>query len=206
MHRIPARHLLGPHVPTEARVLHSEPIFQLDLVGPACDILRADLGQGGFDLGVVRGQELVDLQALEHRVGDEGQLVLGPDLRIDEMPGRVEAGLDAARGVEGEIEEDDELATQGRGFFCCGSRGKGGRRLEILCDSCGRFGQIVPLEGRKADGTAVVRDREFLAAEVADGLSALVDHVDLDELQGHGDLILERRLLRRLLAASGQER
>ena len=57
-----------------------------------------------------------------------------------------------------------------------------------------RRGEVVPLERRDRDGLAVIRQPEFLLGQVPDRLPVLVGHVDLDELQGNGDFVLEGRL------------
>jgi hypothetical protein len=92
------------------RILDLKPVLQLDLVRPAGDVLGADRREGRPDLGMVFGEEFVDLQALQRRIGDKGELVFRLDLRVEKTPGGILAGFDSVRRVEGEIEEDDELA------------------------------------------------------------------------------------------------
>ena len=149
----------------------------------------------------------MDLYALDHRIGDESQLIARPDLRVDELPGGVQARFYPVAGIEGEIEEYDEFTVQDRDFRRNqNGRWLGGRRFDARCR---RSGEIMPFERGDRDRLAVIRQLELVLGQVPDRFPVFVRHIDLNELQRDRDFVLEGRLLgsllRWLLGGSGHE-
>jgi hypothetical protein len=150
---------------------------------------------------MVPGQILVHSDTLEHRVDEDADLVVRRELFVEEMESGGLGLDDAPAVVEGEIEKEEELPRRFQGG---GGRGRVGR---VLPDRPG-FGslfrrslQAVLLEVRQDDRPAVVGDRKILERQVFDGLALLVRDVDVDELEGDRDFVLER--FRQVLPSRG---
>ncbi len=185
------------------------PVFVFDILGPPGGLPAVDRGHGISDLAVIGRQIFVNRDTLDHGGRYQGNFVVGADFGLQEMEGGFPGLEDAARVVVGEIEEQEELAGQppglpGRDRRDASGPGAGGRRAHLS----GRI-QIVLFKLRQGHRPAVVGDGEIAPRQIADRMALLVGDIDLDELQGDRDLVLEgRRLFRRLLrgAAEGGRR
>jgi hypothetical protein len=174
------------------------PIFLLDLGSPPGHVLDRDVRQGFADLFVVRGQELVDGQAAGQGIGDQPDLVARLDVLLQEFDGGLEGLARSALRVEGEVEEKEIFSGEGgalrpgcgRRFLRRGRRGDGsGVRLDR------GPGEGMPLELGQDFPFPVVDDDELVPGQVGDGIALAVDDINLEELEGHDDLVLDRPLL-----------
>ncbi len=138
------------------------PVLFLDLVGPTHDFFLPHRFDRLLNLRVVGGQVFVDDKTLEHRIGNERDLVARGHVGVQKMESGLPGLGDPPGVVVGEIEIEEELAVlvaaerQSRLDLLGGRR----RRSRRLCRRGGRRSpEHAPFEIRHRHGLAVVRDR-----------------------------------------------
>ena len=110
------------------------------------------------------------------------------DFLVDEMGGRLPGLFEADAVVEGEVEEQEKLARQ----QLLGRRTLNfrGWRLSFSFLHEDMFFVI-----RDLLRLPFIEDRELFLGQVDDRISFFVSHIDLDQLKGNLDLILELLVL-----------
>jgi hypothetical protein len=135
---------------------------------------------GLAELGAVTGQIGQQVQASAGCEGEYGRLILRQELGVEEVQGGPFGLYDAHIVVSHDIQEDEELAVQARR------------------PGCARFalGQEVTFEIGDVLALVVVKEDKVLPAQVGHRPALSVGDIDLDQLQGDRNLMLEFTLAR----------